>query len=66
MAVHGYWSGDVSGEEERITDEYGRCTFNSPIIWGWASHTYTFTVDNVEKDGYTWDGITATETLIYP
>lgn len=66
VTVHGCWSGDVSGEEERITDEYGRCTFNSPIIWGWAPHTYTFTVDNVEKDGYTWDGTTAKETLIYP
>jgi hypothetical protein len=64
--VHGYWSGDVSGEAERLTDEYGRCTFNSPIIWGWAPHTYTFTVDNVYKESYTWDGETATETLVYP
>ena len=66
VKVHGYWSGDVSGEAERLTDENGRCTFNSPIIWGWAPHTYTFTVDNVEKDGYTWDGVTATKTIVYP
>ena len=66
VTVHGYWSGDVSGEAERLTDEYGRCTFSSPIIWGWGTHTYTFTVDNVQKEGYTWDGVTATETLLYP
>jgi len=66
VTVHGCWSGDVSGEAERLTDGDGRCTFNSPIIWGWAPHTYTFTVDDVRKDGYTWDGVTATKTIVYP
>ncbi|MFQ6053175.1 MAG: DUF2341 domain-containing protein [Candidatus Bathyarchaeia archaeon] len=64
--VHGYWSGHVSGEDERITLSDGTCVFESPVIWGNGRKTYTFTVDNVYKDGYTWDGETATETLKYP
>jgi len=64
--VHGFWSGHVSGEDERITLSDGTCVFESDILYGQGRKTYTFTVDNVYKDGYTWDGVIASETLEYP
>jgi hypothetical protein len=64
--VHGVWSGDVSWEGDRATGPDGRCIFDSPYIWGATQSTYTITVNSVQKDGYTWDGISVSETLYYP
>ena len=64
--VHGYWSGHVSGDDERITLSDGTCVFESPTLWGHGRKTYTFTVDNVQKDGYIWDGEIVSATLKYP
>jgi len=66
VTVYGFWSGHVSGEDERITLSDGTCVFESDILYGQGQKTYTFTVDNVYKDGYTWDGVIASETLEYP
>jgi len=65
--VHGVWSGDVSWEGERVTQSDGTCVFDSPWRWDWwGQGDYTLTVDLVSKNGYTWDGIVVSETLLYP
>jgi hypothetical protein len=64
--VDGVWSGDVELEDWRMTGGDGKCIFESPQIWGDTTSTYTFTVDNVSKTGYVWDGIIVSDTLLYP
>jgi len=60
--VYGHWSGSVSGEVSAQTNELGQVSFWSPWAWGWRRLTFTFTVDNVVLDGYTYDSDLNVET----
>jgi hypothetical protein len=51
--VYGTWSGSVSDTVQGTTGPDGKVTFQSAKIKGGG--TYTFTVDNVVKTGYTYD-----------
>ena len=68
--VFGHWSGSVSGDCSGLTNENGQKTFESD--WRYfsffTSYSFTFTVDNVTKVGWTYDpnqGETS-DTITYP
>ncbi|MDF1514880.1 MAG: S8 family serine peptidase, partial [Anaerolineae bacterium] len=52
--VYGTWSGAYSGSTNGITGSDGTVSFESRKVRQ-ANVTFTFTVDNVEKSGYTYD-----------
>jgi hypothetical protein len=58
------WSGSVSDTAQLITDSNGEVTFKSPGTKD-SSWTFTITVDDITKSGYTWDsaGSEVTETI---
>ncbi|MBD3207409.1 DUF2341 domain-containing protein [Candidatus Bathyarchaeota archaeon] len=72
VTVSGYWSGDVSGNDVKITgpDGLGQFRSDSIFVWYWQvpsnGYTFTFTADSASKTGYTWDGTPVTDTLQYP
>ena len=47
------WSGNHSGSASGLTDAAGKVIFETPPIKG--ATTFTVTVNNVSKSGYTWD-----------
>ena len=51
--VHAHWSGAHGHSVQGDTDESGKVSFFSS--WRWGNPTFTFTVDNVVKDGYIYD-----------
>jgi subtilisin family serine protease len=51
--VHGTWSGDYSGSVSGVTGTDGAVRFESGKVRHAA--TFTFTVDDVDKSGYTYD-----------
>jgi subtilisin/minor extracellular protease Epr len=59
--VYGHWSGLTSGNAFGTTDSNGRATFKSRYIRN-ASGVFTFTVDNVIKEGWTYDSSANKET----
>ncbi len=59
--VSGHWSGLTSDSDSGTTDSNGKVTLYSDWIWT-TSGTFTFTVDNVEKDGYIYDSSANKET----
>lgn len=59
--VYGRWSGLVGGGIFGITDANGRVTFKSRFIRN-ASGTFTFTVNNVTKNGWIYDSEANEET----
>ena len=72
--VYGHWSGSVSGNVFGQTGTNGKVTFNSIEVYyrgGWFSRrlTFTFTVDNIVKTGWTYDknaNIKTSDTDYYP
>jgi len=58
--VEGDWSGLYSGYASGITDANGEVTFETDWIRG--SGTFTFTVDNVTKEGWTYNSSENKET----
>jgi len=52
--VYGHWSGLVSEDVSGTTDANGQVTFKTDYVKN-ASGTFTFTVDDVVKEGYTYD-----------
>jgi len=48
------WSGSVSGTDQATTDSSGTATFNSARVNG-TPWTFTVTVNNITRTGYTWD-----------
>jgi len=55
--VYGSWSGTASGDVEGFTDENGQVVFTtdwSPWDWWYVDHTYTFTVTNIELEGWNY------------
>ena len=59
--VYGTWSGDYSGSASDVTGTDGTVSFESRKVRQ-ANATFTFTVDNVEKTGYTYDATLNVET----
>jgi hypothetical protein len=51
--VHGTWSGDYSGSASGVTGTDGAVRFESGRVRHAA--TFTFTVDDVTRSGYTYD-----------
>jgi len=59
--VNGHWSGLTNNTNSVTTDSAGIATCNSNSVR--ATHgTFTFTVDNVSKDGWTYDSAANVET----
>jgi hypothetical protein len=52
--VYGTWSGSYSESVSGVTDADGTVTFTSGKVRD-GNATFTFTVDNVVKEGYTYD-----------
>ena len=55
--VYGSWSGMASGSVEGFTDENGQVVFTTDwSYWDWwfVDHTYTFTVTNIELEGWNY------------
>lgn len=59
--VYGHWSGITSGKVYGLTDVNGRVTLKSRFLFN-ASGTFTFTVDDVAKEGLTYDPSANKET----
>jgi subtilisin family serine protease len=59
--VYGTWSGGYSGSTSGTTAADGTVRFESGKVRQ-ANVTFTFTVDNVEKTGYTYDATLNVET----
>jgi subtilisin len=59
--VYGHWSGLTSGDVSGTTDANGQVTFKSSLVKN-ASGTFTFTVDDIVKEGYTYDPSANKET----
>jgi hypothetical protein len=59
--VYGSWSGDYIGDDSGTTLANGRVRFLSGRVQG-SSATFTFTVTDVVKDGYTYDPDSNNET----
>lgn len=60
-AVSGHWSGLTSDSDTGTTNNNGEVTLYSNWVWN-AQGTFTFTVDNVEKSGWTYDESANVET----
>ncbi|MCK5055324.1 MAG: metallophosphoesterase [Candidatus Aminicenantes bacterium] len=58
--VYGTWSGSVNGTSEGVTLQDGKITLTSPKNKGGG--TFTFTVTNVVKSGYTYNPALNVET----
>jgi len=67
--ISGYWSGATSEVASGVTDENGQVEFASSKLRNIPSGTtFTFTVDSVEKDGWTYDpssNVETTDSIIY-
>jgi hypothetical protein len=52
--VHGTWSGDYSASVSGVTAADGTVAFSSGKVRQ-ANTTFTFTVDDVSRDGFVYD-----------
>lgn len=59
--VSGHWSGLTSDSDSGTTNSDEKVTLSSNWVWS-AQGTFTFTVDNVEKSGWTYDESANVET----
>jgi len=59
--VYGHWSGLTSGDVSGVTDANGQVVFESSLVKN-AAGTFTFTVDDVVKEGYVYDPSKNNET----
>ncbi len=53
--VYGHWEGIVSGNATAYTNANGIATFYSPWVRAYPGAEFTFVVDNVVKNGWTYD-----------
>jgi subtilisin len=61
--VSGRWSGATSDTDSGVTDSTGEVTLSSDAVKNASGEiTFTFTVDNVVKSGWTYDEAANTET----
>ena len=64
--VEGHWSNATSDTDSGTTDASGQVSLNSDKVKNAPSGTnFTFTVDNVVKDGWTWDGDKKSGSITY-
>ncbi len=59
--VYGHWSGLTTDTDSGLTDANGQISLESDAVKN-AAGTYTFTVDNVVKDGWIYDSSANVET----
>ncbi len=59
--VSGHWSGLTSDSDSGVTDENGSVSLKSNKVRN-ASGTFTFAVDDITKDGWTYDSTANDET----
>ena len=59
--VYGHWSGLVNEDVSGVTDANGQVIFKTSLVKN-ASGTFTFTVDDVVKEGYIYDSSLNKET----
>ena len=70
VKVSGHWSFPISGPPNDWTEDDGKAKFYSMYVpywggwggWGGGKLTFTFTVDNLVKDGWTYDKAADVET----
>jgi subtilisin len=62
--VSGHWNEATSNSDSGITDTYGEVSLNSGSVKLKTSATFTFTVDNVVKDGWNYDSSVVTSASI--
>ena len=60
--VYGHWSGLTSDTDSGVTDANGQTTLVSDWVKKVETGTFTFTVDNVTKEGWTYDPLANNET----
>lgn len=62
--VSGTWSGATSDEDWGLTNVNGQVTMKSDWVWYWGSEplTFTFTVDNVQKNNWIYNSELNNET----
>jgi hypothetical protein len=68
--VSGTWSGATSDSDSGLTDATGRVTVRSDTVYirFWEHRTFTFTVEDVVKVGWTYDpdlNNETTDTITY-
>jgi len=67
--VYGHWSGATSDSDSGITDDNGQVTFKSDRVKNPSPGTaFTFTVDNVAKEGWTYDesaNVETSDSIVY-
>lgn len=59
--VSGHWSGLTSDSDQQLTDKNGEAAINSDLVKN-ANGTFTFTVDEITKDGWEYDSSASEET----
>ena len=62
VVVHGVWSGPFSWQGDRVTLSSGWCVFDHPVEKG-GKKTYTLTITNMTKTGYTWNETSVSKSL---
>jgi len=63
--VYGHWEGTTSDSDSGVTDANGiveRWTLQSDSVKNWSWTTFTFVVDNIVKEGWTYDPEANVET----
>jgi hypothetical protein len=55
-AVSGHWSGLTKDSDSGVTDASGEVSLSSDKVRNASSGTFTFTIDDVIKDGYEYHG----------
>jgi hypothetical protein len=60
--VYGHWSGPTSHSVSGVTDAAGEVSLESDRVKNASGSTFTFCVDNVVLDGWTYDSAANVET----
>jgi len=67
--VYGQWSGLTSDSDQKLTSSSGHAIVDSNKVSSGSSGTFTFTVTNITKSGWTYDPASNVQTsasILYP
>ena len=64
--VHGYWSNATDDVDLDTTNSTGQVSLDSDEVKSASGKTFTFTVDDVAKTGWAWDGIEKRNSTTVP
>src|SRR3989338_9114060 len=67
--VYGQWSGLTSDSDQKLTSSSGHAVVDSNKVASGSSGTFTFTVTNITKSGWTYDPASNVQTsasILYP